>query len=74
MLFADLIGRRVCDYEVVVMCKMISGEQVIVKRICHNVSKREAAEHMKQIIQDRYHESLDLNRPIKVVVKSVNEN
>ncbi|NUG66821.1 hypothetical protein GYU96_02980 [Lactobacillus mellis] len=55
------------------MCKMISGEQVIVKRICHNVSKREAAEHMKQIIQDRYHESLDLNRPIKVVVKSVNE-
>lgn len=73
MLFADLMARRVCDYEVIVICKMISGEQVIVKRICHNVSKREATEHMKQVVQDRYHETLDLKRPIKIVVKSVNE-
>lgn len=73
MLFADLMGRRVCDYEVIVICRMISGEQVIVKRICHNVSKREATEHMKQVVQDRYHETLDLKRPIKIVVKSVNE-
>ncbi|MCO6541531.1 MAG: hypothetical protein J6573_04395 [Lactobacillus sp.] len=68
MLFAD---RRLCDYEVVGIFNMVSGEQVVTKRICHNVSKREAAAHMKQFVQTNYHDTLDLHRPIKVAVKSI---
>ncbi|MBA1434160.1 hypothetical protein [Bombilactobacillus bombi] len=64
-------GRRVCDYEVVGMFSSISGEQVVTKRVCHNVSKREAAAHMKQLVQTNYRDTLDLQQPIKVAVKSI---
>ena len=47
----SMFARHICDYEVTGMFNKVDGEQVVTKRICHNVSKREAAARMKRYVQ-----------------------
>lgn len=65
----SMFARHICDYEVTGMFNKVDGEQVVIKRICHNVSKREAATRMKRYVQLTYADSLDVRRPIRVNVK-----
>ncbi|UQS83966.1 hypothetical protein [Bombilactobacillus thymidiniphilus] len=63
-------GRPVSDYEVIGIFTKISGERVTTKRVCHNVSRREAVLKMKQWVQNEYSETLDIHRPIKINAKN----
>lgn len=57
------------DYEVTCSFRNIEGKQIVKKRICHNVSKREAKEGMKHYIFRSYSDSLDIHKPIKIDTK-----
>ncbi|UQS82388.1 hypothetical protein MOO45_01490 [Bombilactobacillus folatiphilus] len=71
MLFFD---RQVCDYEVIGKFNKIGGEQVVTKRVCHNVSRREAIQRMRLWVQAQYSDSLDVHHPIKINAKSMQNN
>lgn len=64
-----VFNRQVCDYEVVCMFNTVNGERVVAKRVCHNVSRREAIQRMKNWVQTNYSDNLDVHQPIKVNVK-----
>ncbi|MGR3741327.1 hypothetical protein [Companilactobacillus sp. DQM5] len=57
------------DYEVTCIFKNIEGQEITKKRICHNVSRREAREGMKHYIFRSYSDSMDIHKPIKIDTK-----
>lgn len=56
------------DYEVTGFFKNNLGKPVSEKRICHNMSKKEAKMQMKVHLLRAYCESIDLNTPVKIDV------
>ncbi|MFD1671662.1 hypothetical protein ACFQ5M_06125 [Agrilactobacillus yilanensis] len=57
------------DYEVTGCFKNNLGKAVSEKRICHNVSKKEAKMQMKVHLLRAYCESIDLNAPVRIDVE-----
>ncbi|KRK98357.1 MULTISPECIES: hypothetical protein [Companilactobacillus] len=57
------------DYEVT--CNFLSkeGQTIAEKRICHNTSKKEARDGMREYITNRFSDIIDVAHPIKVVAK-----
>ena len=57
------------DYEVT--CNFLSkeGQTIAKKRICHNVSKKEARDGMRDYVTNRFSDIIDVAHPIKVVAK-----
>ena len=57
------------DYEVT--CNFLSkeGQTIAEKRVCHNVSKKEARDGMRDYVTNRFSDIIDVAHPIKVVAK-----
>lgn len=57
------------DYEVIGVFEDNNGQRVIKKRICHNVSRREAKNAMKKYIVSSFSSTLNIHKPIKIDTK-----
>lgn len=57
------------DYEVTCVFKDTAGQKVTKKRVCHNVSRREAKMGMKHYIFRSYSNSMDIHHPVKIDTK-----
>lgn len=57
------------DYEVIGIFEDNTGKRVIKRRICHNVSRREAKSAMKKYIVSSFSNTLNINKPIKIDTK-----
>ncbi|MFC6322879.1 hypothetical protein [Companilactobacillus baiquanensis] len=57
------------DYEVT--CKFLNkeGQRIAKKRVCHNVSKKEARDGMRDYITNRFSDTIDVAQPIRVIAK-----
>lgn len=66
MLFFDRCPR---DYEVTGEFNDVSGKRIVTKRVCHNVSKREATQRMRDYVKNEYNDSIDVYHPIKINTK-----
>lgn len=60
------------DYEVTGFFKNNLGKPVSERRICHNMSKKEAKMQMKVHLLRAYSETIDLNAPVKINVAPTN--
>lgn len=70
MLFAQMAQ----DYEVTGLFKNTLGKSVSEKRICHNMSKKEAKMQMRIHLLRAYSESIDLNTPVQINVHPAHRN
>ncbi|GKQ42185.1 hypothetical protein RD055328_01080 [Companilactobacillus sp. RD055328] len=61
---------RAKDYEVTCVFKDNSGQKITKKRVCHNVSRREAKEGMKHYIFRSYSNSMDVRQSLKIETKA----
>ncbi|WP_057769810.1 hypothetical protein [Lactobacillus selangorensis] len=66
-----LFVNRTQDFHVMGICYDHAGHQIAEKRVCHNMSKREAKKDMQQHLLKTYSNSINLDSPIKVKVKPV---
>ncbi|MCD2255362.1 hypothetical protein ACNAN0_09435 [Agrilactobacillus fermenti] len=66
-----LFGERIQDYEVTGLFKNNLGKAIAEKRICHNMSKKEAKMQMRVHLLRAYSESIDLNAPVRINVEPV---
>lgn len=57
------------DYEVTCNFLNKEGQAMAKKRICHNVSKKEARDGMRDYVTNRFSDIIDVAHPIKVVAK-----
>jgi hypothetical protein len=45
------------------------GQRIAKKRVCHNVSKKEARDGMRDYITNRFSDTIDVAQPIRIVAK-----
>lgn len=68
-----LFAQRATDYEVVGLFRNNLGQPVAEKRICHNMSKKEAKMQMKVHLLRAYSETIDLDSPVQIDVHPTNK-
>ncbi|WP_099974422.1 MULTISPECIES: hypothetical protein [Lactobacillaceae] len=61
------------DYEVTCQFHSKSGQSIAKKRVCHNVSKKEAREGMMSYITRTFSETIDCTAPIKIIASKTSK-
>ena len=63
-----LLHNHVSDYHVEGTFESAAGQAVCERRVCHNMTKREAKMEMRLHLLQTYADTMNLERPIKIKV------